>query len=350
MLTKVKIINFKSIQNMDLYFDKINDIIGKNGVGKTNILQAICYLFLNNINNSKIEDLIKSGEENIYIEGIYLNNDGLENKLIFSYDLKQNKKQIILNGKKTTKKFLTENILKTSYFSPISMNLFYLGPKYRRDFLDDILKNTFNEYEKLLKNYENILKNRNKVLKNIFEEKSQKEEIVFWDEEFIKYCILIYSYRTKLNEFIKENIKNNCEIFGNKIKDISYKYTTKVDLENIEKSIKEYLEKNFDRDIILGKTHIGPHIDDFDIVIDGKNLVDFASRGEIKSLIINLKLIEIYFIQKITNQLPIVLIDDLASELDEEHSNFLLERLSYLQVIFTSILAINKDYIKVIYI
>lgn len=342
MLKKIKIINFRSIENMDLYFEKNNNIIWKNWAWKTNILQAICYLFLNNNSNFSIEDILKIWQENIYIEWFFTEKN-LENKLTFSYDKNLDKKIITLNWKKATKKVLYENILKISYFSPTLMNLFYLWPKNRRDFLDNVLINIFHDYEKLLKDYEKVVKNRNKILKNIFEEKSKKEEIFFWNEEFIKLAKKIYEYRIPLNNFLEENLKSKTNIFQNKVSDINYKYITKVNLENIENSIREYLEKNFERDIILARTHIWPHIDDFDITTDWRNLLNFASRWEIKSIIISLKLSEINYIKKITLKTPILLIDDLASELDKEHSNLILNELENLQIIYTSILALEKE-------
>ena len=349
MLQKLRIINFRSIETMDLYFEKINNIIWNNGAWKTNILQAILCLFQSN-HSLGSQEILKNGTNHIFIEWVFTQNDGLENKLTFSYDAQNDKKLVLLNGKKVTKKVLHENILHISYFSPISMNLFYLGPKYRRDFLDDILKSTFWEYDTLLKNYEKILKHRNKILKNIAEEKSKIDEIYFWNNEFIKSAVTIYEYRKQINQFLKENIKSNSDVFQHNFANIEYIYTSKVDMNRIGESIKEYLEKNLQRDIILGKTHIWPHIDDFDIRINEKSLVDFASRWEIKSIIINLKLQEINFIHSITKKLPIVLIDDLSSELDSEHSKLVLEKLWHLQIIFTSILALNSEEISTIQI
>lgn len=348
MLKKLRIINFRSIKNMDLYFEKNNNIIWKNWAWKTNILQAIYYLFLSNFSNYKIDDILCFWENNIFIEWIFENNDWVENKISFSYDLKLDKKLLTLNSKKITKSKLYSDTLKISYFSPISMNLFYLWPKNRRDFLDEILKNIFVEYDKLLKDYEKVVKNRNKILKNISEWNSKKEEIYFWNDAFIKLSKNIYKYKIPLNEYIKENIWKSNVFFQNKIQNINYEYKTKVDLDNIEESIKNYLEKNFERDIILARTHIGPHIDDFDILIDNKNILNFASRWEIKSIILNLKLLEINYIKKITWKNPILLIDDLSSELDEDHSNLVLNQLSDLQIIYTSIFATNRDFTNLI--
>lgn len=345
MLNKVKIINFRSIENMDLYFEKTTNIIWKNWAWKTNILQAICFLFWYNL-SSFFWDILKIWEKNLYLEWFLLDENDIEKKITFSFDKEIWKKLITLNSKKITKRFLFENISKISYFSPTQMNLFYLWPKVRRDFLDDILKNVFLGCEKIFSDYEKIIRNRNKVLKNIFLEKSNRSEIDFWNEEMIKSAKKIYEYRMGLVNFIKENIKKYNYIFSNKIKDITFEYKTKVDLENIDKSIKNYLETNFQRDIILQKTQIWPHLDDFDIILDNKNILNFASRWEIKSIIIILKLLEINYIKKITKKTPLLLIDDLTSELDEDHINFVLNELSNLQIVFTSILAINKENIN----
>lgn len=349
MLNRIKIKNFKSIQDMDLYFEKSNNIIWENWAWKTNILQAVCCLFQNNSVWKGIKDYVKIWEKNIFLEWIFLNGD-VENKITFSYDSENEKKLITLNWKKVTKKVLNENILKISYFSPISMNLFYLWPKNRRDFIDDLLSDLFQEYQELLKTYENIVKNRNKVLQNIYIWESKKQEIIFWDENFIKTANQIYKYRIDFNNFILEHLGEFKNIFWEKIKNISYKYITKVDLENIELSIKAYLDENLERDIILWKTHIWPHIDDFDIMIDDKSLIEYASRWEIKSVLINLKLLEILYIKKITFKNPIILIDDFVSEIDEKHQKILIEKLSNFQIIFTSILATNSQENKLIII
>lgn len=335
---------------MDLYFEKTTNIIWNNGSGKTNILSAILTLFQNNIHGFWYEDMIKKETDHIFLQWEFSSQNGIPSTVSFSLNTIDDKKSILLNGKKVTKKVLFEHILKTSYFSPISMNLFYLWPKYRREFLDSIIGSIFSEYDTLLKNYEKIVKSRNKILKNIQEWKSKEDEILFWNEEFIKYAKDIYHYRCELNDFLSKNIWRAEDIFKNKNVTISYQYITKTDLNNIEYSLKNYLETNFQRDIILWKTHIWPHIDDFEILVENKNLTHFASRGEIKSIIIELKMLEIEFIKLHSGQSPLVLIDDLSSELDATHIDLILKKLSDLQIIFTSILAVwweNQHTIKI---
>lgn len=115
-----------------------------------------------------LEEVIQEGKEYLYLDVEFENQYGFQ-KLIFSYEKSTQKKNILLNGKKVTKKVLFEHIPKLVGFYPITMNLFYLGPKFRRDFLDEILTTCYSEYGSFLSQYETILKSRNKLLKNIQE-------------------------------------------------------------------------------------------------------------------------------------------------------------------------------------
>lgn len=349
MLNKIRILNFRSIEKMDLYFDwNLNNIVWKNWVWKTNVLQAISFLFWNNTFNIKNDDIIKNWENIMYLEAEFCDENSIINKIIYSYDLENDKKQILLNSKKSTKKALDEKLLKVCSFYPITMNLFYLGPKYRREFLDDILNNCYPEYKKLTKDYENVVKNRNKVLKNINLWNSKPSEIDFWDNAFLDLCEKIYKYRINICDFFQENISKNKDFFHDKNLNIEFQYKTKTNLKDIRNSINDYLKTNFQRDIILAKTSIWPHIDDFDILINKKQIINFASRWETKSVIMTLKLIEMDYLKSITWKTPILLIDDLSSELDEEHIDLFLWKINNIQTIFTSILALNKENITLI--
>ncbi|MBW7954577.1 DNA replication/repair protein RecF [Candidatus Gracilibacteria bacterium] len=342
MLQKINIINFRSIDKKELFFKEKNIIIGPNGAGKTNILQAISILFGNNIFGYKDNHILKDNTDFLFIEGVFIESS-FEYKISFSYDKKLEKKTYSINGKKISKKELLKKSLKTSYFSPKDMNLFYLGPSSRRDFINNILGNIYPDYLLELKKYDTILKNRNKILKNIFEGKSKEEEIIFWDNKFIESCQKIYDYIIPLNSYLETNLLKESDIFKNENIKLNYRYNSKVDFKNIGESIKNYLDKNLKRDIILGRTHIGPHIDDFNIFIGEIEVSNFASRGELKSIILKLKLLEIDYIKHITSKTPLLLIDDFQSELDENHLNILKNNLKNLQVIYTSINTINKE-------
>ncbi len=349
MLQKINIINFRSIDKKELFLKDKNIIIWPNWAWKTNILQAISILFWNNIFWYKDNHILKDNTEFLFIEWVFVESN-FEHKVSFSYDKKLDKKNYSLNSKKISKKELLNKSLKTSYFSPQDMNLFYLWPSSRREFINNILWNIYPNYFLELKRYENILKNRNKILKNIFEWNSKEEEIIFWDNEFIKSCQKIYEYIIPLNSFLESNLLKENDIFKDKNIKLNYKYNSKVDLENIELSIRNYLTKNFKRDIILWRTHLWPHVDDFNIFTWDVEVSNFASRWELKSIILKLKLLEIDYIKYITSKTPLLLIDDFQSELDENHLNILKNKLNNLQIIYTSINTSNKDNYNNIYL
>lgn len=347
MLQNIKIKNFRSIKEKEISFSKTHtNISWNNWAWKTNILQAILFVFWNNIQKLKTNDLIKIGEKNMYIECDFLK-DWLQQKVSFWFS--NNKKSYFLNWKKKSKNIIKNETQKLCFFGPTDMNLFYLWPKYKRDFLNNILWNTFLEYNKIYKEYEIVLKNRNKTLKNIFLEKSKENEINIWDEKFITLREKIYNYIFNIISFFQNNIDSIWDIF---IKNNKYNfiYKTKVKKESIKEDIRKYLKENIKRDIILQKTHIWPHIDDFDIEINWNSILNFASRWELKSVILELKKIELEYIQKITAIHPILLIDDIKSELDEKHINLICNKFKNYQVISTSIIPLQKEEVVNIYI
>ncbi len=345
MIKELKLINFRNFEELILKdLNKENFIIWENWKWKTNILEAISILSNNSITWLSLDELIKKWEDYFFVE--YL--DEHNNKFSVSYIKDKKKKTFMYNNNKITKKKYNSLSKKSVIFSPIIMNLMYLSPSLRRDFLDNILKSSFENYDKLLTNYKKILKHRNKTLKSINESKAKKEDIIFWDKQFVELSSEIYKYRFKIINFYKESIKTTLEYFSWNIKSIDLIYETKVEQNNIQETISTYLNKNIDRDIILWKTAIWPHVDDFNILIDWESLTHFASRWETKSIIIWLKLLEWIFIEKMTNKKPILLIDDLLSELDEKHKNMLISKIKYYQTFITSITLINnKNTIKI---
>lgn len=342
MLHSLKIVQFKGIWEKKISFENgINLIIGDNGVGKTNILESIGILFWENLFPHPLWDYVKQGENMFYIEWSFEQNT-LPQSLSISYTKDDNKKHILLNGKKASKKDILSTSLRVSFFLPLSMNLFYLWPKYRRDFLDQALINAFEGFGEILKHYEKVVKNRNKILKNIFEKKSHPDELTFWDDELIKYAIQIYKKRLQYRDYINGEICKYTDIFWWKIQNISLQYLSKTDLSDIAGSMKKYLEINKERDIILGKTNIWPHLDDFDIHLNNMSIESYASRGETKTIIMSLKLLELTYIEKITWKKALFLIDDFMSELDKKHRDIFLEKLSWHQVIVTNIVDIPE--------
>lgn len=344
MIKELKLINFRNFKEKKINnFEMENFIIWENWKWKTNILEALSILWNNSITKLNLDDLVSLWEDYFFIEVI---NSEWE-KFSFYYSKLDKKKNYLINNKKITKSRFSENSHSCVIFSPIMMNMMYLSPSLRRDFLDEALKSSYPEYEKLLQNYKKIVKSRNSTLKAIYNKKATKKDLEYWNNSFLDSASLIYEYRFKFLNFLEESIINTKEYFSWKINKIEFEYKTKIKKENIKESIKEYIEKNLERDIIIGRTHIWPHVDDFDIKTDWISLIHYASRWETKSVIIYLKLLEWIFIEKKTSKKPILIIDDLLSELDESHKNMLLSKINYYQTFISNIFEDTKTfYIK----
>ena len=193
-------------------------------------------------------------------------------------------------------------------------------------------------------------------------DKSEISEINFWDKDFIKNAVLVYEYREKIINFLKLNSNKLVNSFWWKIEKIEFNYISKVNidfigatdidfvgsagLQTLQKDIKNYLEQNLQKDIILKTTSIWPHRDDFNLTINWNiNLVDFASRWETKTTILWLKNLEIQFIEEKTARKPILIIDDLLSELDEKHKNIFIDSIEWYQTFISWIrLEIEREW------
>lgn len=332
MIEKLLLKNFRNFSDSEFYFQQKNFISGKNGMWKTNILEALS-LFASPLLDIDFSMLLKKWEEVLYIEIVLI--DG--KKVSLSYDSITKKKKYSIQGKNTTKKKVLEIVPPMVSFHPLGMNLMYFWPSKRRDFLDHILSLTFPDYGKLIKKYKKIVTSRNKVLKNISEWKSKKSEIDFWNKHFLELACEIYKYRIPLIRFIQNHSQDLHKYFSWKIEQVQFQYISKIDIQFAKESIQEYLDKNLERDIILRKTYIWPHVDDFNIFLDNEPIAEFASRGEVKSTIIGLKFLEAEFIKQYTGIEPLFLVDDLLSELDDIHKDMIFENIGTAQNFITSI-------------
>lgn len=341
MLDSINLKNFRSITRHEIIFWNQKTIIyWKNGSWKTTVLEAISLLSITPLNPTKLENLVSMNEDNFFISA-KLNNKNMS----FAYNKNQKKRVYSIEWKNVSrKKFMLESLSITN-FTPTTMNLFLLWPSKRRDFLDHILKSSFFQYDQELKKYEKILKNRNALLKSINKWNSKKSELPFWDWEFINAAISIYRYRYVLVSYFKEHIYELDKFIQQTTITCDFFYKVSVDFYNIETSLSQSLTQNLERDIILWKTTTWPHLDDFSILIDRKELTEFASRWEMKSIIVWLKMLEAEFIELKTGNTPLLLIDDFMSELDLSHRELLLESFSKYQTIITNIEKISLNWI-----
>lgn len=330
MLLSLNLNNFKNHKNLNLEFFNQNIIYWPNWSWKTNILEAI-YLLTNahSFLNKNIIELINTSEWNMIVSWNIKDEDDLKNIKI-TYDNDFQKINFILNSTSIYKpKYLSLTKITSIFFSPFEINIMYLWPNFRRDFFDEILNLTFLNFWKIKTDYLKVLKNRNKVLKNILEKKSTINEIDFWDNAFINISIKYYEYRIKFINFIKNNLDFLENILDKKYS-LDFYYETKINLNKIYDSISNYLKENINRDIIIWHTCIWPHLDDFYFNVKINNNLyktnSYLSLWENKSLLIWLKFLQILFLQIYNKNHIILLLDDIFSELDDNHISLIMEK------------------------
>lgn len=329
IIKSIKLFNFRNHSNYSLICDNETSLIlGKNGSGKTSVLEAIYILTRGKSFRATDSEIIKRGTDFYRIELEY--NNGETN--IVTYD--GNNKTFLIMDKKSHR-LPKKNKYPTILFQPSDLNLISHSPSRRRTYFDHIFSQFNSLYATSLSKYEKTLKQRNELLKK---ENITKDLLFSWNVMLAKYGTELYNFRQKfiqeinihLTEVYHSIAKNNDEI------NIIYK----TDIKKPDTYLKN-LEDNFQKDSYLGYTTFGIHRDDYIFEFNHKPADGSASRGESRSIILALKFIESDLIYQKTNLKPIILLDDVFSELDESRRKCLVENFKNNQVFITSVENIN---------
>lgn len=323
--------NFRNYETFKLSFEKkILLIRGKNTQGKTNLLEALFTLAIGkSFRHKNLEEVIRWGEDYLRIQGILSNGNQLE--LFYSQRPSKQKVSKINQVKKNLNDFVGHFLC--VLFTPENIDLVSSAPGERRRFLDMLLSQISHDYLIHLLNYQKILKQRNKLLKAISEGKSKEDELDFWDTSLVKHGTVITEKRKNFFLETANFLETQYQNISGLSDKLELKYLCRI--EDTEKYL-EKLIKNRQRDILLSETLSGPHRDDFEFILNQKSLTTFGSRGEYRSSILALKLSELYFIELQTGQKPILLLDDVFSELDSNRQKYLIEAIEHQQTIITT--------------
>lgn len=346
--------NFRNYNKLDISFnDKLNIIIGNNAQGKTNILEAIYYLSITkpiSINNDK--SIIMRDKEGTSISTVVVDKDS-SNKL--TVNVTSNGKKLLINSNEIKKHSDFIGKLKVILFTPDSLGIIKEGPGNRRRFLNIEISQLYVRYINILNEFNVILKQRNEYLKIIREGNYNKEYMNILNEKFISLSIDIYKYRKKfidlLNRYIGSIFKDISSYEG-----LSLRYITNIDLSdmnNIKKVLMEKIDAGFNREVVYGSTLIGPHRDDFSFILEDNDLLLYGSQGQLKMAVLALKLAEIEVFKDICGENPVILLDDLFSELDINKRNKVINYLNKdMQTIITTtdLSNVDEEYINNSYI
>ena len=307
--------NFRSFKSLNLEFSKTkNIIIGNNGLGKTNIVEAIYYLALTKSFRTYDDSvLINTESDTTSIIGIISNRYKNTYKII----LNQQGKKAFIDNNQVNK--ISDYISKINVilFNQEDLRMIKDSPSIRRKLLNMEISQLDNTYLKLLSNYNKVLKQRNSYLKSMLINSMIPTNFLnILTEKLIDYGIQIFNIRKDYINLINENININFKKITKK-EGLFIKYISDYNEETKETLVKKY-QKDFSRDLNYGKTHYGIHLDDFIFYYNEYLAKDFLSEGEQKNAIISFKLSEVSVFYKKTNTMPILILDDLFSELDKE--------------------------------
>ena len=323
-ITNLKLLNFRKIQNFELSFDQDFVVLaGPNASGKTTILESIYYASLMQaFPPGKTWELIRFGED--YFRVAVQAKDLI---LEFYYGKKGEKRfersQTVNGLRKKASGALGSYAVVT--FLPQDLNLLQLSPSLRRDYLDEILLQTSHNYEQTLNEYARVLVQRNELLGLINSKRAAISELDFWDEKLAKSSSEITSKRMELCEYINKNLSATYSRLAGEDLACGFHYSAE-SKNGKQAAVYELLKNTRGEDVASQRTGSGPHRDDWKILgLEGRNLSRFLSRGEQRSIISALKILEIEYLKDCLKTDPVILLDELLAELDGQRRDKIME-------------------------
>ena len=331
VIKSIELADYRNYDSLIMQFDKGTNILyGDNAQGKTNILEAIFVSATTKSHRgSKDKEIINFDKDEAHIR-TYLEKEGVETR-IDMHLRKSKSKGIAIDGQKIKKAADLLGLCNVVFFSPEDLGIIKNGPSERRRFVDMELCQLDNLYLYNLNNYNKIVNQRNKLLKDMYMNPDLKETLSIWDMQLVSYGSSIIERRKifveQLNEIIYDIHK---KLSGNK-EELTIKYEPDVWIDEFEKRLK----LSWDRDIKAKMTSVGPHRDDFSFLVGDIDIRKFGSQGQQRTAALSLKLSEIELVKKITQDTPILLLDDVLSELDSNRQNYLLNNIGDIQTIIS---------------
>lgn len=332
-INRLQIMNYRNYEVLDIELCKnVNVFMGNNAQGKTNILEAIYYCaFAKSHRTSRDKDLIKWDRDIAYVS-VSVNKKRLDKKIEINI-LKDGKKAIKINKIKISKIGELFGVFNVVMFSPEDLKIIKDSPGIRRRFIDmELCQLNINYYNNLVQ-YNKVLNERNVVLKN----KQLSEDIIdIYDMQLAEFGNNIIMHRLNYIDQLNKYGDQIHKDITSKKEEIVFKYESTVkDLQNIKESLYNQLVKTRQRDRDRGITSIGPHRDDFTVLINNVDVKSFGSQGQQRTSILTIKFASLKIIKEITGEYPVLLLDDVLSELDFSRKRYILSTIGEIQTIIT---------------
>lgn len=329
----LQLLNFRNFSDLTIELNKgTNVFVGDNAQGKTNILEAIYYCSLaKSHRTNRDKELINWNGTEAYIK-LYVCKTRLDKKIEIKI-FKEGKKGVNINSIKVQKLSELVGSFNVIMFSPEDLNIVKDSPSYRRKFLDIELCKLNSRYYYSLTQYKKILNERNLAIKKW---NTNSDIIDVYDKQLSEFGAIIIKDRINYIEKLNKIGKVIHSDITSKSEEIEIKYLTPIkELDNIEQNLYLLLCKNRKRDIETKTTSIGPHRDDFSIVINGMDARTFGSQGQQRTSVLTIKFGALAIIKELTGEYPVLLLDDVLSELDTKRQEYILNSIKDVQTLIT---------------
>lgn len=336
-LESLKCVNFRNLADVDfLPVNGVNIVCGENGQGKTNLLEAVYMLTgAKSFRGTKDSLLIKRDCDFSEIKADFQKENRLQN---IRMNISENKRTASINEGSFTSASALSGVFCCVIFSPEHLMMVKGSPDLRRKFLDSSLFQLYPAYSGYMKKYARVISQRNSLIKDAGYVSAAYEMIDVLDEQLAELAVRITDYRKRYVETLNPLAQEKYgKIAGNR-EDIDISYSSSIfgsEPADTERCI-EFLTQNRVNDLKSGFTTAGPHRDDLVIHIDGNDSKVFASQGQQRSIVLSVKLAEAEMINKITGEYPVLLLDDVMSELDDARSEQLLASTDVMQSVITT--------------
>jgi DNA replication and repair protein RecF len=345
-LSHLSLTNYRNFQDMNLELPSgMVFIFGRNAQGKSNLLEAIYLLVIGKSYRTNIDkelmfqEIPSLKQVQTLVSGEVKHKNGTLKAMVglqsFTNDRGQETKaykQIRVNGSPTTVTRLV-GCINAVLFTPNDIDLVFGPPSGRRRFLDILISQVDRNYLHTLQRYHRVITQRNHLLRLIRDKKGSRDELDFWDEELVKEATVISSRRSQVLEDITPMAqKSHFELTGHD-ENLDLQFEAAVPVQGL----KDTLRVQREREIIAGMTIFGPHRDDLLMEIDGMNAATYSSRGQARSIALALRLAEAFFLKRERGEEPLLLLDDVLSELDKKRRHRVLEEAGkYEQILATT--------------
>ena len=342
-VTRLKLQNFRSYASLEAEFDPgVNLIVGDNAQGKTNLLESLVYLSRGGSYRTRREDdLIRWDQDYARLEA------GIENarrsvELVYALYRGPRRRQILLNGVKQKNAAQAEEVLTTVLFCPEDLQILRDGASVRRRFLDGAISQLRPKYKKALSDYQKLYESKSRILRDQFQKPSLLETLPEFNRQMAMTGAVLISYRAQYCRRLKELSAHYHGVCSGGSEQLELTYHTVSTITDpfapprtLYDQILEHQEAHARAELESGRCLTGPHKDDFEVFLDGRSLKSFGSQGQTRTAAIALKLSEREIARKDTGEEPVLLLDDVLSELDQGRQDFILNEIRTGQVFIT---------------